>query len=215
MRFDFGRGQSSWGIRDARRVCWVSELRFLLWARQSSWGLAMGDVGTVSIVKFCLSLSSCWKTKLKKLINVSYLNYRESSVFRISLHLNILHILISAMQQSLHRFVFHFIGQSLLYQVFLLACTVKHKLTVIYNSNVSYEINCKGYCIFDFNFSVKPSSQQKLFLLFCLHQKVGTAVIFLCKVSNENNHKWRYIIDLSFFLNYHCHFKSLFFSVCL
>ena len=37
------------------------------------WGLAVGDVGTVSIVKI-VSLSSCRKTKLKKLINVSYLN---------------------------------------------------------------------------------------------------------------------------------------------
>ena len=43
----------------------------------------VGSDGMVSIVKIvCLSLSSCRKTKLKK-SNVSYLNYRESSVFRV------------------------------------------------------------------------------------------------------------------------------------
>ena len=50
----------------------------------------VGLDSTVSIVKIvCVSLSSCRKTKVEKLINVSYLNNRESSVFRISLHLYI------------------------------------------------------------------------------------------------------------------------------
>ena len=59
------------------------------------WGYGMrgafvGPDSTVSIVKIvCLSLSTCRKTKVKKLINVSYLNNGESSVFRISLHLYI------------------------------------------------------------------------------------------------------------------------------
>ena len=48
----------------------------------------VGSDGTVSLVKL-VSLSSCRKTKVKKLINVSYLNNGESSVFRISLHLYI------------------------------------------------------------------------------------------------------------------------------
>ena len=40
-------------------------------------------VETVSIVKICVSLSVVRKPKVKKkLINISYLNYRESSVFR-------------------------------------------------------------------------------------------------------------------------------------
>ena len=49
----------------------------------------VGTDSTVSIVKNCVSLSSCRKTKVKKLINVSYLNNGESSVFRISRHLYI------------------------------------------------------------------------------------------------------------------------------
>ena len=68
-------GETSWdlkldeaspvcGLRDAPRVCWVR------WNGQHS--------------KNCVSLSSCRKTKLKKSINVSYLNWRKSSVFRDS-----------------------------------------------------------------------------------------------------------------------------------
>ena len=48
----------------------------------------VGSDSTVSIGKI-VSLSSCRKTKVKKLINVSYLNNEESTVFRISLHLYI------------------------------------------------------------------------------------------------------------------------------
>ena len=52
----------------------------------------VGADSTVSIVKIvCLSLLVS-KTKVKKLINVSYLNNGESSVFRISLHQYILHL---------------------------------------------------------------------------------------------------------------------------
>ena len=28
LRFEPERGESSWGLRDAQRICWVSELRF-------------------------------------------------------------------------------------------------------------------------------------------------------------------------------------------
>ena len=57
-------------------------------------GLTVGDVGIVSIVKIvCVSLSSCRKLKVKKLINVSYLYNGESWVFRIFLHLYILHVI--------------------------------------------------------------------------------------------------------------------------
>ena len=48
----------------------------------------VGSDSTVSIVKI-VPLSSCRKTKVKKLINISYLNNGESSVFRISLPLYI------------------------------------------------------------------------------------------------------------------------------
>ena len=63
--------QRSWGLRDAQHVFWVRE-----YSQHS---------------KNCVSISSCRKTKVKKLINVSYLNDRESSVFRISLHQYMLH----------------------------------------------------------------------------------------------------------------------------
>ena len=43
----------------------------------------VGSDRTVSIVKLCVSLSSCRKSKVKKLINVPYLNNGESSAFRI------------------------------------------------------------------------------------------------------------------------------------
>ena len=88
--------QWDWGVNDV--MPGSDRLRFLmilkktlveiwLWAGpvQLGGGLTVGDVGTVSIVKIvCLSLSSCRKTKVKKVINVSYLNNGESSVFRIS-----------------------------------------------------------------------------------------------------------------------------------
>ena len=51
----------------------------------------MGDVGTVSIVKIVSLSPRVENLKVKKVINVSYLNYGESSVFLISLHLAILH----------------------------------------------------------------------------------------------------------------------------
>ena len=85
---------------DSRRIWWF-------WKRvswdltlgraspvQLGGGLSVGDVGTVSIVKNCVSLSSCRKTKVKKWINISYLNNGESSVFRFSPHLYILHVFV-------------------------------------------------------------------------------------------------------------------------
>ena len=53
--------------------------------------LAVGDVGTVSIVKIVSLSPRVEKLKVRKLINVSYLNNGDSSVFRISLHQYILH----------------------------------------------------------------------------------------------------------------------------
>ena len=52
----------------------------------------MGDVRTVSIVKIVSLSPRVENLKVKTVINVSYLNNRESSVFRISLHLAILHL---------------------------------------------------------------------------------------------------------------------------
>ena len=57
-------------------------LRFWLWAERVQLGVGCGQCRNSQHSKNCVSLSSCRKTKLKKLINVSYLNYRESSVFR-------------------------------------------------------------------------------------------------------------------------------------
>ena len=57
------------------------------------WSTFVGSDSTVSIVKIVsLSLSSCQKTKVKKLINVLYLNNGELSVFRTSLHQYILQL---------------------------------------------------------------------------------------------------------------------------
>ena len=86
--FEPGRGQSSCGLRDAPRVCWLSELRFGPGRGQSSCGLR--DAPRVCSVrwnsqlskKMCLSLSSCRKPKsqegnkslvheLKKVVSVS------------------------------------------------------------------------------------------------------------------------------------------------
>ena len=50
----------------------------------------VGSDSSVSIVKIVSLSLPCRKTKVKKLINVSYLDNGESSLFRISLHLYIL-----------------------------------------------------------------------------------------------------------------------------
>ena len=82
LRFVSGQGQSSWGLRDVPCVRWVSELRFWLWAESSAGELTEGQCRNSQHSKNCVSLSSCQKTKSqKKLINVSYLNKRKSSVF--------------------------------------------------------------------------------------------------------------------------------------
>ena len=85
LGFGPGRGQSSCGLRNAPRVSGVR------WNGQHS--------------KNCVSLSPrVEKTKLKKSINVSYLNKRKSSVFRDSYayehftYLYISHIRIMAIQ---------------------------------------------------------------------------------------------------------------------
>ena len=51
---------------------WTRRVQFVAYGMPRAF---VGSDGTVSIVKIvCLSLSSCRKTKLKKSINVSYLN---------------------------------------------------------------------------------------------------------------------------------------------
>ena len=73
-------------------------VEFRLWAGPVQLGVTgcaarlSGSASTIGIVKI-VSFSSCRKTKVKKLINVSYLNSRGSSAFRISLHLYILQII--------------------------------------------------------------------------------------------------------------------------
>ena len=136
MRFEAGRVQFV-GPRYARRVCWVSELRFdagrgelrfvsgrgemrfgpgrgqsscvlrdaRAFVRSVSWdldsGLPASSAGELTLErcrnsqhsKNYMSLSSCRNLEVKMVIKVSYLNYRESSVFfGISMHLNILYI---------------------------------------------------------------------------------------------------------------------------
>ena len=64
----------------------ISELRSE--ARRVQLGLqhvprVMGSDGTVSIVKIVSLSPRVEKLKVKKLIKVSYLNYRESSMFRV------------------------------------------------------------------------------------------------------------------------------------
>ena len=55
-------------------------------------GLTVGDLGTVSMVKIASLSPRVEKLKVKKLINVSYLNNGESPMFRISLHQYIQHL---------------------------------------------------------------------------------------------------------------------------
>ena len=90
------------GWRQARKR-WAENLVILrktlveirLWAGPVQLGATgcaarlLGQIVQSALWKLCVSLSSCRKTKVKKLINVSYQNNRESSVFRISLHLYI------------------------------------------------------------------------------------------------------------------------------
>ena len=74
---------------------WKKQLvEIWLWAGpvQLGGGVTVGDVGTVSIVKIVSLSPRVENLKVQKLINVSYLNNGESSVFRIFLHLYILHI---------------------------------------------------------------------------------------------------------------------------
>ena len=66
MRFDSGRRQSSWGLRDARPVCWVRELRFWLLVGQSSWVDDCRRWRNSQHSKDCVSLSSCRKTKTQE-----------------------------------------------------------------------------------------------------------------------------------------------------
>ena len=47
-------------------VCWVSELRFRLWAGQSSWGLTEGQCRNSQHSKNCVSLSLCQKSKSRE-----------------------------------------------------------------------------------------------------------------------------------------------------
>ena len=51
--------------------------------------VTVGDVAAVSIVKIVSLSPRVEKLKVKKVINVSYLNNGESSVFRVSLRLYI------------------------------------------------------------------------------------------------------------------------------
>ena len=96
--FDSGRGQFNWGLRDDTRLLGQlveiltlgravqKRVEIWLWAAQSSWGLTEGRCRNSQHSKNCISLSSCRKTKLKKLINVSYLNNESRQCFGISLH---------------------------------------------------------------------------------------------------------------------------------
>ena len=98
-------GQSSWGLQDVRLLGQLVEIwlgvrpvllgatgcaaRLLgqrveiwLWAGRVQQGVGCGRCRNSKHSKNCVSLSSYRKPKIVKLINVSYLNYGESSVFR-------------------------------------------------------------------------------------------------------------------------------------
>ena len=63
---------------------WARWVEIWLWAGQPAGGWLKDDVGTVIMVKIMPLSPRVEKPKLEKLINVSYLNYRESSVFQYS-----------------------------------------------------------------------------------------------------------------------------------
>ena len=107
MRFDSGPGQSSRGLTmddagDSWFVCLNGrqlKLKSGHWVLQIStdrdlggYGMHNASVGsdsTISIIKIVSLSPRVEKLKVKKWINVSYLNNGESPVFRISLHLYI------------------------------------------------------------------------------------------------------------------------------
>ena len=68
---------------------WTKRVDFWTWTRPvqlwtTGFPRVVGSDGTVSIVEIvCLSLLVSKNLKVKKVIKVSYLNYRESSVFRV------------------------------------------------------------------------------------------------------------------------------------
>ena len=76
------------------------QLRFDSGPGQSSWGVDCGQCRNSQHSKNCLS--SCRKTEVKKIINVSYLNNGESSVFCISLHLYICIVTIQCVYIHIH-----------------------------------------------------------------------------------------------------------------
>ena len=63
LRFEAGRDESSLWATGCVRVCWVSELRFWLWAESSDW---KGDVWTVCRVKIVSLSPRVKKLKVKK-----------------------------------------------------------------------------------------------------------------------------------------------------
>ena len=67
---------------------WTKRVDFWTWARPvqlwtTGCPCVVGSDGTVSRVEICHSLLVSKNPKVKKLIKVSYLNYREPSVFRV------------------------------------------------------------------------------------------------------------------------------------
>ena len=67
LRFGPGRGQSSCGLQDAPRVCWVSELRLWTLGRPVQLGSWLkNDVETVTIVKVVSLYPHVEKLKVKK-----------------------------------------------------------------------------------------------------------------------------------------------------
>ena len=84
LDWDFG-----WFLKKTVEIwSWTKRIDFWTWARPVQlWTTrcprVVGSDGTVSIVKIVSLSSRVERLKFKKVIKVSYLNYRESSVFRV------------------------------------------------------------------------------------------------------------------------------------
>ena len=76
------RGESSLWATGCTRVCWVSELRFWLWAERSAGELTEGRCRNSHHSKNCVSLSSCRKTKTQEVNKHFAPEQRVSSVFQ-------------------------------------------------------------------------------------------------------------------------------------
>ena len=110
--FTLAEASQAGGLRDARLLGELVEI--WLWARQFNWGVDCGRCRNSKHSKklcVCLSLSPrVERLKVKKWINVSYLNNESRQCFGISLHLNILYIIILVLCYTILVITIHLIA---------------------------------------------------------------------------------------------------------